>query len=257
MRIATWNVNSLKARMPRVTQWIEMFKPDILCMQETKLADDVFPSKEFQKLGYESVHHGEGRWNGVAILSRVGLEDPHTGFADGGEPDQDARIVWATCGGVRLASAYIPNGRELGHDHYHYKLAWLERVRKHLELNHSQDERIALLGDFNVAPEDRDVWDIAAFRGATHVSEPEREAFRNILDWGLVDTLRDQYSESDGLYTFWDYRQGSFYKRMGMRIDFILSSKLLHESLELVMVDRNARKGEKPSDHAPLLADFI
>ena len=256
MRIVTWNVNSLKARMPRVVEWLEIMSPDVLCMQETKLADDAFPTESFKKMGYESIHHGEGRWNGVAILSRVGLEDVSAGFDDGAGPDQDARIVWATCGGVRVASAYIPNGREVGHEHYHYKLAWLSRLRAHLDQNHTPEEKIALVGDFNVAPEDRDVWDIKVFEGATHVSAPEREAFKEILDWGLVDTLRNSYPESDGLYTFWDYRQGSFYKRHGMRIDFILSSEPLLEKLEVVMVDRNARKGEKPSDHAPLLADF-
>ncbi|HJM28968.1 MAG: exodeoxyribonuclease III [Acidimicrobiales bacterium] len=256
MRIVTWNVNSLKARMPRVVEWVEMMNPDVLCMQETKLADDAFPIQTFKEMGYQSVHHGQGRWNGVAILSRVGLEDPLSGFDDGGEPDQDARIIWATCGGVRVASAYIPNGREIGHEHYQYKLEWLSRLREHLEQNHMKEEKIAVVGDFNVAPEDRDVWDIAAFEGATHVSSPEREAFSNILDWGLTDTMRDSYPDSEGLYTFWDYRQGSFYKRHGMRIDFILSTDSLMDKLETVMVDRNARKGEKPSDHAPLLADF-
>ncbi len=256
MRIVTWNVNSLKARMPRVVEWVEMMNPDVLCMQETKLADDAFPIQTFKEMGYQSVHHGQGRWNGVAILSRVGLEDPLSGFDDGGEPDQDARIIWATCGGVRVASAYIPNGREIGHEHYQYKLEWLSRLREHLEQNHMKEEKIAVVGDFNVAPEDRDVWDIAAFEGATHVSPPEREAFSNILDWGLTDTMRDSYPDSEGLYTFWDYRQGSFYKRHGMRIDFILSTDSLIDKLETVMVDRNARKGEKPSDHAPLLADF-
>jgi len=256
MRIVTWNVNSLKARMPRVVEWVEMMNPDVLCMQETKLADDAFPIQTFKEMGYQSVHHGQGRWNGVAILSRVGLEDPLSGFDDGGEPDQDARIIWATCGGVRVASAYIPNGREIGHEHYQYKLEWLSRLREHLEQNHMKEEKIAVVGDFNVAPEDRDVWDIAAFEGATHVSPPEREAFSNILDWGLTDTMRDSYPDSEGLYTFWDYRQGSFYKRHGMRIDFILSTDSLMDKLETVMVDRNARKGEKPSDHAPLLADF-
>jgi exodeoxyribonuclease-3 len=242
--------------MPRVVEWVEMMNPDVLCMQETKLADDAFPIQTFKEMGYQSVHHGQGRWNGVAILSRVGLEDPLSGFDDGGEPDQDARIIWATCGGVRVASAYIPNGREIGHEHYQYKLEWLSRLREHLEQNHMKEEKIAVVGDFNVAPEDRDVWDIAAFEGATHVSSPEREAFSNILDWGLTDTMRDSYPDSEGLYTFWDYRQGSFYKRHGMRIDFILSTDSLMDKLETVMVDRNARKGEKPSDHAPLLADF-
>ncbi len=256
MRIVTWNVNSLKARLPRVLDWVETMDPDVLCIQETKLAEDAFPSDSFAKLGYESIHHGQGQWNGVAIISKVGIDDPVSGFSDGGAPDPDARIIWATCGGLRVASAYIPNGREVGHDHYIYKLDWLGRLRSHLDENHSPKEDVLILGDFNVAPEDRDVWSAKAFKGATHVSQPERSAYQEVLDWGLQDTFRNHYPEEDGLYTFWDYRQGSFYKRYGMRIDFILASKSLANQCTLALVDRNARKGEKPSDHAPLLADF-
>ena len=256
MRIATWNVNSLKARMPRVIDWVTRFEPSVLCLQETKMSSDAFPHSTFKEMGYESVHNGEGRWNGVAILSNVGIQDIHVGFDDDKPEDPDARIVWATCNGVRIASAYIPNGREVGHDHYHYKLDWLARLKSHLDLNHSPKENVAILGDFNVAPEDRDVWDIAAFKGATHVSKDEREAFYNILDWGLVDSFRNQYPEDDGVYTFWDYRQGSFYKKLGMRIDFILSSISMDKTLDVIVVDRNARKGEKPSDHAPVVADY-
>ena len=256
MRIATWNVNSLKARMPRVVDWVNRFNPSVLCIQETKMASDAFPHSVFKEMGYESVHNGEGRWNGVAILSNVGLDDVYYGFDDGKPEDPDARIIWATCNGVRVASAYIPNGREVGHDHYHYKLDWLSRLRSHLELNNDSSENLAILGDFNVAPEDQDVWDINSFKGATHVSEPERDAFFQILDWGLIDSLRYQNPEEAGVYTFWDYRQGSFYKKMGMRIDFILPTIAMNQNLETIVVDRNARKGEKPSDHAPVVADF-
>jgi len=225
-------------------------------MQETKLANDAFPALTFQGLGYESFHHGQGQWNGVAILSRIGLDDPAVDFADGGDADTDARIAWATCGGVRVASAYIPNGREPGHDHYHYKLEWLARLRAHLEQSCRADDDVMVLGDFNVAPEDRDVWDIAAFEGATHVTGPERDAFTRVLDWGMVDLFRRQYPDNDGLFTFWDYQAGRFHKRQGMRIDFILATESLAGRAEFVIVDRNARKGEKPSDHAPLLADI-
>lgn len=256
MRIVTWNVNSLNARLPRVIDWLETMTPDVLCIQETKLAEDAFPAEEFANLGYESVHHGQGQWNGVAILSKVGIEDPLSGFADGGGPDDDARIIWATCGGIRIASSYIPNGREVGHDHYKYKLAWLGRLRAHLEKNHTPADDVMVVGDFNVAPEDKDIWDSKAFTGATHVSTPEREAYEHILQWGLSDVFRNRYPDEAGLYTFWEYMAGRFHKREGMRIDFILATQPLTSQCELILMDRNARKGEKPSDHAPLLADF-
>ena len=231
MRLATWNVNSLNARMSRVQEWLELADPDVLCMQETKLADDAFPGMAFEAMGYEWAHHGQGRWNGVAILSRVGLADPGNGFADGREPDPDARIVWATCAGVRVASAYIPNGRELGHDHYHYKLDWLGRLRSHLEANAEANAPVVVAGDFNVAPADNDVWDIAAFEGLTHVSDPERKAFASVADWGLVDVFRERWTE-DGLYTFWDYQAGRFHKRQGMRIDMVMASEPLAQQGE-------------------------
>lgn len=256
MRIASWNVNSLNARLPRVEEWLTLMEPDVLCMQETKLADDAFPALTFEAMGYQSVHHGEGRWNGVAILSRVGLEDVAVDFADGGGPDSDARIVWATCDGVRVASCYIPNGRAVDDDHYRYKLAWLARLRAHLDQSCSPTEPVALLGDFNIAPEDRDVWNIAKFEGSTHVTQPERAAFQELLDWGLHDVFREQYPDDDGLFTYWDYTAGRFHKREGMRIDFVLASSPLAETAEWALVDRNARKGEKPSDHAPLMVQF-
>ena len=189
MLIATWNVNSLKARMPRVEEWIETVQPDVLCMQETKLSDAQFPGMAFAGLGYESAHHGFGQWNGVAILSKVGIGDVECGFDDGGEPDPDSRIIWATCGGVRVASVYVPNGRTLDDDHYQYKLAWLERLRLHLDRHHTPDELLVVLGDWNIAPADIDVWDPRKFVGGTHVSQPERDALRRVMDWGLVDTF--------------------------------------------------------------------
>ena len=241
--------------MERVSEWLSEVQPDVLCMQETKMTDEQFPSLYFLQLGYESVHFGQGRWNGVAILSKVGLTDPLFGFADGREPDVDARIVWATCGGVRICSVYVPNGRELTNDHYTYKLDWFGRLRAHLDANHSPEEKLVILGDFNVAPTDIDVWSPAAFEGGTHVSQPERDALQRLKDWGLVDTLRERYPQ-DQIYSFWDYRNGDFHKRRGVRIDFLLSTPALAQHCSADLIDRNARKGTKPSDHAPVMGVF-
>lgn len=253
--IATWNVNSLNARMPRVEEWLADVEPDVLCLQETKMSDAQFPGMDFQRLGYDSVHHGEGRWNGVAILSRVGIADVIAGFDDGREPDPDARMLWATCGGVRIGTVYVPNGREIGHEHYAYKLDWLGRLRSHLDAHHSPDELLVLLGDWNIAPTDQDVWSAAAFEGSTHVTPAERDALAGVVDWGLVDTLRHRYPE-DGIFSYWDYRNGDFHKRRGMRIDYLLASAALAERVEVDLIDRNARKGSKPSDHTPVLAVY-
>jgi len=254
VRIATWNVNSLNARLPRVEEWLEYAHPDVLCLQETKLADTAFPAMAFQALGYESAHHGEGRWNGVAILSRVGLDDVVAGFTDDREPDSDARLLWATCDGVRVASVYVPNGRSLEDDHYQYKLDWLDRLRGHLDAHCDPSGPLAICGDYNIAPTDEDVWDPGAFVGSTHVSEPERKALRHLEDWGLDDTFRRLRPEP-GLYTYWDYRAGMFHKHQGMRIDLILATAPLADAVEFALVDRNARKGKGPSDHAPVLVD--
>jgi len=256
VRIATWNVNSLNARLPRVEAWLDDVRPDVLCLQETKLADASFPAMAFAALGYEAVHHGDGRWNGVAILSRVGLDDPLAGFAPGIEPDVDTRLVAASCGGVRVHSVYVPNGRALDDPHYAYKLSWLARLRAHLEATADPASEVVVCGDFNIAPDDIDVWDRAAFEGATHVSEPERTALGALLDWGLVDTFRARYPELPGLYSYWDYTAGRFHKREGMRIDYVLASARLAARSVLDVVDRNARKGTKPSDHAPVIAEF-
>ncbi|MDZ7678755.1 MAG: exodeoxyribonuclease III [Acidimicrobiales bacterium] len=256
MRIATWNVNSLKARMPRVEEWLTEVEPEIVCLQETKLADTAFPAMAFESLGYESVHHGDGRWNGVAILSRLGIADAVAGFCEGIEPDPDTRLVSATCGPVRVTSVYVPNGRAPDDPHYRYKLSWLDRLRDHLDRTCSPDDLVAVCGDFNIAPEDIDVWDRAAFEGSTHVTEPEREALASIRDWGLVDVFRERYPDVEGLYSYWDYTAGRFHKRQGMRIDYVLATSALAERSTLDVVDRNARKGTKPSDHAPVIAEF-
>ncbi|MCB1005431.1 MAG: exodeoxyribonuclease III [Acidimicrobiales bacterium] len=258
MRIVTWNVNSLKARLPRVEEWLGQVEPDVVCLQETKMADPAFPALTFQALGYEAAHHGEGRWNGVAILSKVGLEDVAYGFGgDDPELDGEARLLTATCGGVRVSSIYVPNGREVGHDHYHYKLAWLAELRRFLDRDGAtgaSGNRV-LCGDFNIAPDDRDVYDPAAFVGATHVSAPERAALAELEAWGLSDVFRRHYDDG-GLYSWWDYRAGNFHKGKGMRIDLVLASASLAQRSTAALIDRNARKGKAPSDHAPVVADF-
>ena len=256
MRIATWNVNSLKARLPRVEEWLGYAAPDVLCLQETKLADGAFPAMAFGALGYDSVHHGDGRWNGVAILSRIGIDDVVSGFCEGLEADHDTRLISATCGGVRVSSVYVPNGRALDDPHYEYKLSWLDRLRGHLDATTDAGSPVAVLGDFNVAPEDRDVWDASKFVGSTHVSTKERDAVARLEDWGLVDAFRLVYPDTDRLYTYWDYRAGDFHEHRGMRIDLCLVSKPLADRVTWALVDRNARKGKLPSDHAPLVVDF-
>lgn len=255
MRIATWNVNSLKVRLPRVEEWLAYAAPDILCLQETKVADTTFPHLAFSALGYESVHHGDGRWNGVAILSRVGVDQVVAGFSEGLEADLDTRLLTATCGGVRVCSVYVPNGRSLDDPHYQYKLSWLGRLRDHLDRTADPSLQVAVCGDFNIAPEDRDVWDPAAFVGSTHVSPAERDALAHLEDWGLEDAFRLRYDQ-DRLYTYWDYRAGDFHQHRGMRIDLILLSKPLAQHVTWAIVDRNARKGKLPSDHAPLAVDM-
>jgi exodeoxyribonuclease-3 len=254
MRIATWNVNSLKVRLPRVEEWLAYAKPDVLCLQETKMADAGFPHLAFSALGYESVHHGDGRWNGVAILSKVGIDDVVRGFAKGIDADPDTRLVTARCRDVSVSSVYVPNGRSIDDDHYRYKLDWLARLRDHLSAVTDPADRVAVCGDYNIAPADDDVWDIGAFQGATHVTDPERHALAALEDWGLRDAFRQLYA-GDGLYTYWDYRAGDFHQHRGMRIDLVLVSAPVASDLRWALVDRNARKGKQPSDHAPLFVD--
>ena len=251
MLIATWNVNSLKARMPRVTAWVEENQPDVLCMQETKMKQEVFPTEEFRALGYESVHFGQGQWNGVAIISKVGLDKPQVNFAVG-EPDAEARIVSAVCGGITVVCVYVPNGRELDHDHYHYKLRWMKQLKDHVNAIAKPTGDVVVTGDFNIAPADIDVWDPAALVGSTHVSPEERKVLTDLCGWGLTDIYRDQNPDPK-LYSWWDYRDGSFHKGHGMRIDLVLTSASVAKRTTSSVIDRNARKGEKPSDHAPVM----
>ena len=253
MRLATWNVNSLNVRLPRVVEWIEHHGPDVLCLQETKQADAAFPYEAFRSMGYDAVHHGEGRWNGVAIISRVGLEAPRRGF-ESSEDELGARLVSATCGGMRVMSAYIPNGRALDSEHYEHKLRWLERLRLVLE-SQPEDAQVAVLGDFNVAPCDADVWDVTALEGMTHVSEPERRALGALEAAGYEDVFR-RFHPDGGVYSWWDYRDGAFHKGHGMRIDLVFTSPALSGRVTDAFVDREARKGVKPSDHAPVVVDL-
>jgi exodeoxyribonuclease III len=256
MRVVTWNVNSLRARLERVEEWIREVEPDVVCMQETKLADDAFPALTFEALGYRCAHHGQGQWNGVAILSRVGLDDVVANFAPGIEPDPDARILTATCGGVRITSCYVPNGRALDDDHYRYKLSWLDRLRAHVQADTSAAADVIVTGDFNIAPEDRDVYDPARFVGATHVSEPERDRLRALIDWGLVDLFRQHHPDVESVYSWWDYRAGDFHQGRGLRIDLVLGSPSVAKRCVWSAIDRNARKGQSPSDHAPVVVDL-
>ena len=258
MRIATWNVNSLKARLPRVEEFLGYADVDVLCMQETKLADKAFPALTFSGLGYESVHYGHNQWNGVAILSRVGITDPSNGFGDAHvDPyEGDARVLAATCGGMRVVSVYVPNGREVATEFYERKLHWLSSMYDWIDASHSPEDPLVVMGDFNVAPEDRDVWDAKRFVGSTHVTEPERKAITRLSEWGLEDTFRRVYPDADGLFSYWDYRAGDFHQHRGMRIDLVLATRPVAERVTWAVVDRNARKGTGPSDHAPVIVDL-
>ena len=254
MRIATWNVNSLTARLPRVEEWIGYARPDVLCLQETKQADAAFPHGAFAALGYETAHHGDGRWNGVAILSRVGIVDVSTGLRLPETTTRGRRLIAADCGGVRVLSVYVPNGRRLDNEHYPAKLAWLARLRELLDETPSPDRPLAVCGDFNVAPEDRDVWDPSQFEGMTHVSPRNGRHSPHLESWGLVDAFRQRYAD-DRLFSWWDYRGGSFHRHRGMRIDLILVTEVLARNATFALIDRKARKGEKPSDHTPVFVD--
>ncbi len=260
-------MNSLHARLERVQGWLERAQPDVLLMQETKLADDAAPHELFRTRGYELAHHGEGRWNGVAIASRVGIADVVTNFGeplraaktdDAGddEPLAEARMIAATCGGARVVGVYVPNGRALGTPFYTAKLAWLGRLERWLREACDPAAPLVLAGDLNIAPEDRDVWSPSSCHGGTHVSQPERDAFARLCAWGLEDAYRLHHQEHDR-YSWWDYRAGAFHKNLGMRIDHVLVTRSLVARLLDAEIDREARKGKPtPSDHAPLWIDL-
>jgi len=256
VRIATWNVNSVKQRVPRLLPWLDQRQPDIACLQETKLADSAFADllgRELARRDYEFAYHGEAQWNGVAILSRVGIADVVTGLSGApGFPDPEARAVAATCGGVRVQSVYVPNGRVPGSDHYRYKLAWLAALRDAVAAGPSD---AVVCGDMNIAPADADVFDPDAYIGQTHVTKPERQALGELLKIGMHDVVRERWP-TQRVFTYWDYRAGMFHQDLGMRIDLVLASAGVADRVKAAWVDRLARKGTGPSDHAPVIVDL-
>jgi exodeoxyribonuclease-3 len=255
LRLATWNVNSLRARLPRLLEWLGQVQPDIVCLQETKVTDAGFPHAELEQLGYASAATGDGAYNGVAILSRVGIADVSRGFAgEPGFPAPERRAIAASCGGLRVWSIYVPNGRTLEDPHYTYKLEWLAALREAAGAELGGEAPLALCGDFNVAPSDEDVWDPAQFIGSTHVSAPERDALQALVELGLTD-LRPRALKG-APFTYWDYRAGMFHKGFGMRIDLVLLDGRLTSRVRDAYIDRDARKGSKPSDHAPVVVDL-
>ena len=256
MRLATWNVNSVKQRVPRLLPWLDERQPDVVCLQETKLTDAAFEALLERDLGARGYHlalHGEAQWNGVAILSRVGLEDVVRGVPGApGFPNPEARAVTATCGGIRVSSVYAPNGRVPESEHYYYKLAWFAALR---EMVGAGPEAAIVCGDMNIAPTDDDVFDPEAYVGQTHVTRPERDALASLQALGLHDVLRDRWPAAR-VFTYWDYRAGMFQKDLGMRIDLVLASSSVATRVRAAWVDRQARKGTQPSDHAPVIIDL-
>ena len=271
MRLATWNVNSVKARLPRLLEWLAEAEPDIVCLQEIKVVTALFPAAEIEELGYEVAAHGDGRWNGVALLSRAGLEDVSRGFP--GEPGYEgesaapaliddpglrrpeARAIGATCGGIRVWSLYAPNGRTPESAHYAYKLDWFAALRTALGAELASEPALAACGDFNVAPTDDDVWDPAVFIGSTHVTPAERQALADLRALGLRDVVPTPM-KGPHPFTYWDYRAGAFAKNNGMRIDLVYAADAVADRVRAAYVDREARKGKGPSDHAPVVVDL-
>jgi len=256
VRIVTWNVNSIKQRLPRFLPWLDERQPDVVCLQETKLADDAISAlldDELHQRGYEAVYYGQAQWNGVALLSRVGAENVVRGIPDApGFPDPEARAISATCGGVRVHSLYVPNGRTVGSEHYQYKLAWLKALRDDVAKGPAD---AVVCGDMNIAPTDADVFDPQAYIGQTHVTEPERSALNALTELGLRDVVRERWP-TERVFSYWDYRAGMFHQNLGMRIDLVLASGAVADRVKAAWIDRQARKGTGPSDHAPVIVDL-
>ncbi len=256
MRIATWNVNSIKQRMPRLLPWLDHRQPDVVCLQETKLADDAFRELlggELTERGYDIAVNGEAQWNGAALLSRAGLDEVQIGICDEpGFPQVEARAVSAICDGIRVYSVYVPNGRAPDSEHYHYKLSWLAALRDQLSAEPGDQ---LVCGDMNIAPTDADVYDPDAYIGHTHVTPPERAALTELLDLGLHDLVRDHWP-AERVFSYWDYRAGMFHRDLGMRIDLLLGGASVADRVRAAWVDRHARKGKGPSDHAPVIVDL-
>jgi exodeoxyribonuclease-3 len=255
MLIATWNVNSIRVRLPRVVEWLDALRPDVLCMQETKVVDEEFPHAAFEKLGYEVATFGQKTYNGVAIASRLPMADVSTGLPGEG-PDDQKRVIEATIDGVRVVNLYVVNGKAPGTEHFERKMEWLSTLRKHLDDSLSPEEDVVVLGDINITPDDRDVYDPGKLEGTIHCTAEERAALQNLLDFGLTDAHR-LHHDGDGVYSWWDFRGGMFQRGLGLRIDLIMVTKGLAERCRMCEVDKTARDGEKPSDHAPVLAKFI
>ena len=253
MRLATWNVNSLPVRLPQVLDWIDQKSPDILCLQETKVPDGRFPAEPFRERGYDLLFRGQPAYNGVAILSRRPLSDPLRDFP--GEPDPECRLLAATAGPLRIFNLYVPNGQDLDTTKYRYKLDWLARLASLLDAEFRRHKAVLLFGDFNIVPEDRDAYDPVALAGQIFLSPPEREALERIMRIGFRDAFRILHPEP-GHYSWWDYRQGMFRRNMGLRIDLILLASSLESSLKSAGIDREVRKNERPSDHAPVFVDL-
>jgi exodeoxyribonuclease-3 len=253
LTLATWNVNSIRTRLPRLLDWLARRQPDIVCLQETKVEDEAFPVAELARLGYQVLASGQRTYNGVAILARVEPAEPVRSFEDGID-DPQRRVLVATVAGVRVVNLYAPNGGEVGSDKYAYKLDWYRRLDAFLAARLDPATPVVLCGDLNVAPEDRDVWDPARWQGQTLCSAPERDAFRRLQAWGLRDALRLLHPDTPGLYTWWDYREGAFHRGWGLRIDHVLVTAPLAARCQAVEIDRQERKGARPSDHAPVVA---
>jgi exodeoxyribonuclease-3 len=254
MKIATWNVNSVIARLPLVTKWLEAARPDVLCLQELKCVDEKFPAEQFAELGYNSTVFGQRTYNGVAILSLAEATDIQRGFPDDEEGAQ-ARLLAATVGGVRVVNVYVPNGQFVGSDKYRFKLEWMQRLRRFFDEAYSQNELALLCGDFNVAPEERDVHDPPSWEGHVLFSKRERAALEKIKEWGFTDAFR-LHTEETGHYSWWDYRQGSFRRDAGLRIDHIWVSQPLARMCKESWIDKEPRGWERPSDHTPVVARF-
>ena len=254
MRIASWNVNSIRARLPRVVEWLSVWEPDILCVQETKVVDDDFPREPFEEMGYHLEVMGQKTYNGVALISREKPTSLLRGLPTD-PPEADKRVIGGRIGELNRINVYAPNGTELGSERFSYKLEWYRRLRRYLTEAHQPTDRLIITGDFNVAQDDRDLYDPDNWRGKLLYHPDELEVFGELMEWGFVDAFRELHSES-GIYSWWDYRAGMFHKGMGLRIDFALITDPLRDQLKEVMIDRNARKGPKPSDHAPVIVDL-
>jgi exodeoxyribonuclease-3 len=258
VKLATWNINSVRAREARLVAWLAKASPDVVCLQETKTEDPGFPTEALAQAGYDVVLYGQKSYNGVAIASKLPMTDVTRGFGDelsGSEKLQEARVIAATIGGIRVIDVYVPNGQELGSEKYVYKLAWYQRLRRYLDKTATADTPLVLCGDFNVTSDDLDVGSPEQWAGKLHCSPDERSALRDVLTFGLIDAFR-VHNPGGKIYSWWDYRGVSFFKNQGLRIDFIYATQPVADKITAVTIDRDARKGQDASDHAPVIASI-